>query len=446
MIGWVGLLGGCFDAGTEAGTRDAYSAASDVVDGSQVDDVTVTDGPSHDVPVQDAPDIDAAPDAVAQDVPSADVTPDTSDAGCSPTNGGVEICDGVDNDCNGVVDDGFDTGPCTVGMGACEATGEFVCVDDQSAECNVSPGTPGEELCGDGVDNDCDGTVDEDDAADAQTWYADNDGDGFGDADESVTACEKPSGYVSNDSDCDDSDANAYETVDGYADQDGDGYTTGSAQTFCTDGTLPDGYVGTQTDGDCDDTDADISPDADEMCDGVDNDCDGVVDEDSAVDAKTWFVDCDGDGFAADDRVSRTACERPTASTGCATSSATWTDLRPSGGSTTDCNDAVAEAYPGQTRWFSNPMTPGGYQISDWDYDCDGSIDYRWTATGGSCQDEIVDCNGTAGWVPNALTACGATEDFQECARKGQGCAPGTNICSSYYCDDDVIQRTQECR
>ena len=51
------------------------------------------------------------------------------------------------------------------------------------------------------------------------------------------------------------------------------------------------------TDTDCDDSDASVYPGATETCDGVDNNCNGTIDEASAVDALTWYEDADGDGY-----------------------------------------------------------------------------------------------------------------------------------------------------
>ncbi len=84
----------------------------------------------------------------------ADISPDAED-----------ICDLVDNDCNGTADDDFaaDLGDaCSAGTGACEDAGELVCNSDGSGtECDAVAGAAGDELCGDTIDNDCDGETDE---------------------------------------------------------------------------------------------------------------------------------------------------------------------------------------------------------------------------------------------------------------------------------------------
>jgi hypothetical protein len=105
-----------------------------------------------------------------------------------------------------------------------------------------------EERCGDGVDNDCDGQVDED-------------GDG---------------------------------ALPTFRDADGDGYGRGAAIPRCD---LVEGW--SLLDGDCDDAADDVHPDATETCgDGVDDDCDGLVDN---GDPNTpWFLDDDGDGYGGD--------------------------------------------------------------------------------------------------------------------------------------------------
>ena len=152
-----------------------------------------------------------------------------------------------------------------------------------------------DETC-DGIDNDCDSEIDED-PIDPSTWYADSDGDGFGDASISEEACAASSGYVADSKDCDDSNAAVYpgsNSEEGelcVLDADGDGFGDSSAGAPYDAGT------------DCDDANAENNPSSLERCDSVDNDCDGLIDaEDDNLDethAATfmWYVDADGDFF-----------------------------------------------------------------------------------------------------------------------------------------------------
>ena len=73
----------------------------------------------------------------------------------------VELCDGLDNDCDGNVDEDFGNlgDVCSVGSGECRTQGVYVCADDQ-VRCDAQARSPAAELC-DGLDNDCDGRSDE---------------------------------------------------------------------------------------------------------------------------------------------------------------------------------------------------------------------------------------------------------------------------------------------
>src|SRR5262249_56023143 len=76
----------------------------------------------------------------------------------------VELCNGKDDNCNGIKDEGFPNlgKPCMVGMGVCQRTGVYVCtLDGLGTVCNAVQGLPGPELCGNGLDDNCNGQVDE---------------------------------------------------------------------------------------------------------------------------------------------------------------------------------------------------------------------------------------------------------------------------------------------
>ena len=304
-----------------------------------------------------------------------------------------EICDELDNDCDGLFDaedsditdaqtfyldadgDGYGdedtpTAECALPSGYSAVSGD--CDDGDK---DISPGAT--EIC-DALDNDCDGDIDDEDSSvdlgtSGTLFYADTDSDGYGDAGSTSLACAVPSGFVTNAQDCDDGDTDispaAVEVCDEidndcdgdiddddanlddsststwYADLDNDGF---GSSTYTLEACVPSsGYV--DNDEDCDDGDGSISPDATEICDDVDNDCNEAVDdEDTGLDPSstlTWYVDYDGDGYGRTS-FTTTACLQP--------SGYTDNDL--------DCDD---------TKYSLNLDDSDGDGYSTCDDDCD---------------------------------------------------------------------------
>ena len=216
---------------------------------------------------------------------------DCADQDASRNPDAEEVCDGIDNDCDGQLDngsvdlqafykdaDGDGYGYLGNSVQACLAPEGYV---TDPGDCNdsypeVNPGA--DEVC-DLVDNDCDGDVDGESAIDRQDWHADTDLDGFGDPSTAIKACDAPSGYVLDDQDCDDSDAFYNPDTIWTVDYDGDGFGDAGYIDFSCE--QPPGYVLDDTD--CKDYDSNVYPGAVETCDGQDNDCDSSTSEDNTV-------------------------------------------------------------------------------------------------------------------------------------------------------------------
>ncbi|MFH1253564.1 MAG: putative metal-binding motif-containing protein [Candidatus Uhrbacteria bacterium] len=242
IAAWLAILGGC--AEEKADTGNSGDSATPCTETWHLD----ADADGFGIDNGDY-------NQVACDQPTGYVnnTNDCDDADPAINPDADELCNGVDDNCDSNIDVQPDGSPPIDatdwwfdqdgdGYGSNMNDPYRACPDNESVvdrgmidndhDCNdhdptVNPDTI--EIC-DGVDNDCDQYVDESGAAGAPTWYYDADADGYGDLNQPFDAC-----------------------------------------------TSPDNYVADSTD--CNDADASINPDVTEICDGVDNDCSGVVDD-----------------------------------------------------------------------------------------------------------------------------------------------------------------------
>jgi hypothetical protein len=243
--------------------------------------------------------------------------------------------------------------------------------DDNDSNVN----TAATEVCNH-IDDDCSGTID--DGLVFETYYADNDGDTYGDANNSIYECSQPSGYVTNNTDCNDNNANQNAAsseicngedddcdgaidnglifLDFYSDIDGDGFGAGDVISSCTD--LGSGYTTNNTD--CDDTNSGIYPGAEELCNSIDDNCDGQTDGGTLT---VYFIDNDGDTYG-NPSVSILACVQPIGYTP----------------DDDDCNDTDANINPGAEDIGGNGI----------DENCDGDID-----------NSIFELNSTISLYPN---------------------------------------------
>ena len=327
---------------------------------------------------------------------------DDSDPDINPW--ATELCNDIDDDCDGLVD-GQDPDLADGTTWYTDGDGDgYGDEDDSLVQCDQPSGyiTTGED-CDDGdadvnplasetcneIDDDCDGLVDDDDdsVSGRDMWYDDDDGDGYGDAGEYQPGCQQPTGYVADATDCDDGDDAVNPAADElcnltdddcdglvdddddsvtgrdmwYADDDGDGY--GDVDDYAPGCEQPSGYVADDTD--CDDSDAAVSPAGSETCSGVDDDCDGLVDDDDPdVTGRTmWYADDDGDGYGDVDDYAP-GCEQPSGYVFYSS----------------DCDDGDAEVHPSAVE-----------ECNGVDDDCDGAVDSACCEdTGASCEDDAT--------------------------------------------------------
>ncbi len=323
------------------------------------------------------------------------VLDECDDANASVYPGAEEICDNLDNNCDGQIDEGFDID----GDGTTSCEGDC---DDSNP--NVHPGAP--EVCN-YLDDDCNGLSDDNDPGitGQDTWFTDADGDGFGDPDITILACDQPLGFVSNMDDCDDANASihplAQEICNGhddncnnlvddadpgitgqdawYDDLDGDGFGNSAIQILSC--TQPVGYVSDATD--CDDSNTNVNPMASEACNGLDDNCNNLIDDQDPeiTNAYTWYVDIDGDGFG-DPADFVLACTQP----------AGYVD------NADDCNDGDVNINPAMQEVCNG--------IDD---NCDGimesEVHYTWILN----PNVTGNWSNSANWLPNGVP--GACDD-----------------------------------
>lgn len=281
---------------------------------------------------------------------------DCNDNAASIHPGAPELCNSIDDNCNGTVDDTkkswwIDNDGDGYGdklfpfPGDCKGNTSKLVDNDKDCDdkdAKVHPGAT--EVCN-GKDDDCNGKTDGENSKDIKVFYKDTDLDGFGQKIE-VKACFKVPGLSESNDDCDDTNSKAYpkaaEFCDGldndcdgstdeglkqifYRDADGDGW---GVKGETTESCMPPPVGFAMKFGDCDEASKLINPSAAEVCDGIDNDCNGKTDEGLLI--SVWR-DVDGDGYG-DPKLPNFLCE---------VGDGKYVT------NNTDCNDSEAKAYTG---------------------------------------------------------------------------------------------------
>ncbi len=372
---------------------------------------------------------------------------DCADTASTAKPGAEEVCgNGQDDNCDGVTDEAAGTKDCKSfymdGDGDGFGTGAAVCQCGPSGnvsapkadDCNdASPGAfPGATETCNGLDDDCDGKTDEADAEGCSLAYADGDGDGFGDAAKSACLCKpdstfpaatagdcndasagvKPGGKEvcgGGDEDCDGQtdESNATGCISYYTDADGDGY--GGATAACQCGASPNFPV--KQAGDCEDQSKTIHPGAKELCDGVDNDCNGKADEGYLLGGSCTS------GTGACTGVGKFVCTPDGSATVCS--------AQAGAGKTEACNDVDDNC---------NGVTDEGCD-DDKDGYCDASLVYSASK---ACPKGGKDCNDANAVIrPGAVETCNGVDDDcsgtidQQTQACSTGCGSGVETCQA---------------
>jgi hypothetical protein len=261
---------------------------------------------------------------------------------CTPT---TEVCNGVDDDCDGSVDEGYVPTPTTCGIGACNASGQLICLN--GSEQNIcTPGEPTSDANCNGIDENCNG-INDDDYVETPTTCGDD-------------LCTNNTGKLICVSGTTQDRCIPLPPVTVYFDNDNDMYGNGAnTQEVCT---IPGGYL--LTDDDCNDADATVSPGADDICDAnhnvIDKDCDAT--NNGELDCNDFCGDIDGDGYVTPEKWGE------------------WDGIIPSiicpwivdGG---DCNDFDAAVHPDVEDAVCNGV----------DDNCNGAVDEGYVPTPTSC-------------------------------------------------------------
>ncbi|MFM7199444.1 MAG: MopE-related protein [Myxococcota bacterium] len=367
---------------------------------------------------------------------------DCNDSSAQINPSATEICDGKDNDCNGTIDlnasnantyykdvDGDGYGQSSSTVRECNQPGGYAV---RGGDCNdqslaINPGAV--ELC-DGLDNDCDLLTDDADPSviGQGRWYKDADADTYGNSSQEALTCSTPAGYVSRSGDCNDNDASVNPgkseicnggiddncnaladdadpaiqsssqsitgAVEAFKDKDGDGYgLKAESKKFCI---TPQDYA--PIDGDCDDTRADVNPAASELPDGVDNNCDGQADE------GTILFDDDGDGATEEEGDCNDANPKvsPTSTESC-------------NAADDDCDGAVDEDFDQDGDGYTSASFCSVSEVPN-SGDCDDTDPTRFPNAEPTCDGLDTDCDGIVPDLSLTSEADADQDGFRVCA------------------------------